>query len=158
MEPAPAQVLTPIVDESGMNNTQHAARRSARGFTLVEMLVTLAIIVIVSSVALPSYLSNVRKGRRSDAMDAANAVLQAQERWRANNATYTTSFTDLKVNSASTGGYYTAAVSTATATGYTLTLAPVAGKGQSSDTGCTSMSVAVTNGQPTYSPPDCWSR
>jgi len=37
-----------------------------RGFTLIELLITIAIVAILSSIALPSYISYVQKGRRVD--------------------------------------------------------------------------------------------
>lgn len=126
--------------------------------TLIELMVALAIVAIVGSIALPSYLGSVRKGRRSDASDGAAAVLQAQERWRANNASYTTSFTSLNVGSTTGNGYYTMALSGAGGTGYTLSFSPVAAKGQNNDSGCTAMTVTVANGNPSYAPATCWSR
>ena len=68
-----------------------------RGFTLVELLVAVAIAAILVSIALPVYLDSVRKGRRAEAFAAISAVQQRQERWRANNPTYTTSLSDLTV-------------------------------------------------------------
>lgn len=132
--------------------------RRAAGFTLLELMVTLAIVAILAAVAYPSYMNSVRKGRRSDAADAATLVLQAQERRRSNNPAYTATLGDLPAPTTSAGGYYTLALSAATATGYTLTMTAVGGKSQASDTGCTSLVVAVAGGNPTYTPATCWSR
>lgn len=140
-----------------MSAKSHRPCRIA-GFTLIELMVAVAIVAIIGAVALPSYLSSVRKGRRADASDAAAAVLQAQERWRANNATYTTNLGSLNVASTTGNGYYTMALSAASGTGYTLSFTPVASKGQGNDTGCTALAVAVAGGQPTYTPAACWSR
>ena len=133
-----------------------AARR--RGFTLIEAMVTVAVVAIMAGIAYPSFSSNLRKARRADAADAATAVLQAQERWRANNATYTANLANLNVPATSGGGYYALGLSAVTAAGYTLAFTPVAGKGQSDDSGCTAMTVVVTNGSAAHAPAACWSR
>lgn len=122
-------------------------------------MITLAVVSILVGVALPSFSSSVRKGRRADAADATVGVLQAQERWRAGHASYSTQLvTDLNQASTTSGGYYSLAVSAASGTGYTLTASAVGGKGQDKDTGCTALVVTVTNGSPAYTPATCWSR
>ena len=129
-----------------------------RGVTLIELMVAVVVVGILAGIALPSFQNSVRKARRADAVDGASAVLQAQERWRANNPTYTATMSDLGASSTTTGGYYTLALASHTATAYTLTITPVSGKGQSNDTGCSEMTVTVASGSPTYAPSACWSR
>jgi type IV pilus assembly protein PilE len=138
-------------------NTVSAPIPRPSGFTLLELMISLAVVGILVGIAYPSYQGNVRKSRRSDAADAATAVLQAEESWRANNATYGT-LANINVSATSGGGYYGLALSAVSGTGYTLSFTPVSGKGQSSDTGCTAMTVTVANGSPTYAPAACWSR
>jgi type IV pilus assembly protein PilE len=122
-------------------------------------MVTVAIVGILASIAYPSFIGSVRKGHRVDASDAAANVMQAQERWRANNPQYTATLSNLKISSATTAnGYYTMAVSATSSTAYTLAFTPVAGKGQDKDSGCTALSVTVTGGNPVYDPAKCWSR
>lgn len=141
----------------------------SHGFTLIELMVVVAIVGILASVAYPSYMNQVRKSRRSDAIVAMSSVQQAQERWRANNATYasnalmtTAAPSGLGLSSTTTtGGYYTLAISSGeTATGYTLTARAVSGKSQASDTNCTTLTVTVTNGNATHPTGEatCWSK
>jgi type IV pilus assembly protein PilE len=148
------QIHAEVADVKTLKTSLH----SRRGVTLIELMVVVAIIAIIGAVALPSYLSSIRKGRRADASDAAAGVLQAQERWRSNDTSYTTSLASLNQLTTTANGYYTQAISAASATGYTLTFTPVASKGQNNDTGCTSLVVTVTNGNPVYTPATCWSR
>ncbi len=131
-------------------------RRRHRGFTLIELLITCAVAVILLKLAIPSFMDQVRKARRSDATDAAVAVLQAQERYRANNPSYAGTLAAIGVGGSTS--YYTLALSNVTATSYTFAATATAGTTQASDSGCTTLTVAVTNGSAAYTPTTCWRR
>ncbi len=129
-----------------------------RGVTVLELLVVLFVAALLAAIALPSYLSIMRKGRRSDAVDASVAVLQAQERYRANNLSYASTLGVLGQSNTSIAGQYSLALSATSGAGYLLTLSALAGSAQASDTGCTALTVTVSNGNPSYAPLACWSR
>lgn len=117
---------------------------------MLEILIAVAIGAIVVSIALPSFLSSIKKGRRSEAMTALTAIQQEQERWRSNNTTYSSSLSELRVTSpTSPGGYYTLTVSGNTDTGYTA-VANGTGSTQSGDGDCAKLGVRVARGAITY--------
>ena len=131
---------------------------SRHGFTLIELMIVVAIAALLLALALPSYNDSVRRGRRSDAADVVTGVMHAQERWRGLNPLYSDSLTVLNQPAQSQGGYYSLALSAATGAGYTLTASAVSGRGQDGDSGCTTLTVTVANGSPTYAPAACWGR
>ena len=133
-------------------------RHRASGMTLLELMVAVAVVGILVAVALPSFLNQLRQTRRADALDAAAALQQAQERWRANNISYASELTPLGVSKTSSSGYYTLELSGTSASGYTLTLAAVAGKSQAGDGGCATMTVTVVKGAATTAPAPCWKK
>ena len=73
--------------------------RRARGFTLIELMVTVAVVAIISAVAYPSYVDSVRKSKRASAKAKMTEVAGRLEQFRsegAGAAIYTTSLTDLQ--------------------------------------------------------------
>lgn len=118
----------------------------ARGFTLVELMVTVVILAILAVVALPAYRQYVTKSRRSDAFVALATIQQAQERWRANHPSYTTSLVDLRLPAEFSGQHYALDISAATARGYTITASAIAGGLQASDTDCQVFKVEMVIG------------
>lgn len=59
-----------------------------RAFTLVELMVVVAIVAILASIAVPSYQQHVRKSARTVAMADLEAIAAAMARYRSQNFTY----------------------------------------------------------------------
>lgn len=116
-------------------------RRRTRGFTLIELMITVAILGIILAIALPSYSAYIRKSRRADAMASLSAAQTALERCYAANFTYANP-PCADPPATSSKGYYTLAM-VSTATTYTLT-ATATGP-QVDDTTCASMSIDNAN-------------
>lgn len=134
----------------------------AAGFTLIEVMIVLAIVAILAAVAMPSFLGQIRKSKRSDAMEAASRIQQAQERFRVINPTYAANLGALGLPSTTSGGYYTMATAAgagaAAATQYMVTATANAGTSQAGDSGCTTMTITLNAGVVSYSPALCWGR
>ena len=131
-----------------------------RGFTLIELMIGVAIVGILSAIAMPSYKAYILKTRRADAMAALSLAQTNFERCYAANFTYLSPGTCAAPPATSNKGFYTiAAVGTATA--YTLT-ATTAGS-QTDDLTCTKMTVDQTNTMNAVdntgtAQPNCWTR
>lgn len=89
-----------------------------RGFTLIEMMITVAIIVILSAIAVPQYTAYITRGRVPDATSAL-ATKQVQiEQYFQDNRTYVGA--PGCASDSGTSKYFTFACSAATATTFTL--------------------------------------
>jgi len=67
---------------------RHTSRRAGQGFTLVELMIVVAVIAILGAIAFPSYQEAVRKGHRGQAKADLLDLAQRAERFRTVNGTY----------------------------------------------------------------------
>jgi type IV pilus assembly protein PilE len=168
-------IIQPMRPDS---HRSHWHRRAIGGYTLIELMAVVVIVGILSAVAYPAFMSQVRKSRRAEAVSATAQIQQAQERFRANCPCYAHSVTNAVSATcpatcpgtgtaaglgipAAAGARYSYALSATTAAGYTLTVTAVAGTSQAADTqggsACSPLVVTVTNGNSTRTPAACWS-
>lgn len=69
---------------------KHTPARSGRsGFTLIELMIALAIVALLAAVALPAYTEHVNRGKRAEGQAALMTALQLQERAYTVNGQYT---------------------------------------------------------------------
>ena len=83
-------------------------RVQQRGFRLIEVLITVAIIVILGSIAIPSLSGAVRKGHRAALVSDARTLYQALTKYHADNARYPTPLSTKTYAPLSDMGYFSA--------------------------------------------------
>ena len=86
------------------------------GFSLLEVVVVVALISIIVSVALPNYSSFITRGNRSDGMEALVLLANAQEQYFSTNHTYADDINDLPILSLSPEGHYELSILNGSAT------------------------------------------
>jgi type IV pilus assembly protein PilE len=108
--------------------------KNNKGFTLIELMIVIAIIGILAAVGYPAYTSSVKKGNRADAISALLYEAGRMEEFYMNSDTYT----GAAVSTASSPeGLYTIAVTIpGGGLSYTLTATPVG-----SDPECTTLTL-----------------
>ncbi len=94
------------------------------GFTLIELMIVIAILGVLSSIAYPSYSSYVKKGSRADGIDSLLSLAGRMEEFYLNDDTYA----NATVGSAtSSDGLYTLAITSQDGFNYLLTATPAKG-------------------------------
>jgi len=132
-----------------------------QGFTLIELMVVVALIGVLAAIAVPAYTEYARKARRADAKRALIALQLQQEKWRASNVAYAVTLgppgSFLNWTTTSPDGYYRLAITAASATAYNMTAAPISGGKQAGDRcGTFAVNQSGNNVSGSYAKADCW--
>lgn len=140
--------------------TEINSPKNNSGFTLIELMITVAIIGILAAIAYPSYQDSVRKARRTDGISALTTAAQAMERCGISNSSiyYIAGTSDCRPAAAydSADGYYQI---TSSATATTFIFTATAQNQQSSDSYCTTLTISNTGLQDSTgsaSAATCW--
>lgn len=98
-----------------MNENTSSHPLHTQGFTLIELMIVVAVIGIIAAIAFPSYNAQMTKTRRADAKTCLVDAAQRQEDFFYRGNTYSTTLTDL--------GYAAGTVNCGDDANYTLTAA-----------------------------------
>ncbi len=114
------------------------SHKNQRGFTLIELMIVVAIIGIIAAIAYPSYSEHVQKTKRSDGQGALMGLAAAMERHYASNNSYAGAGSDgdtgsptIYADEAPLDGndkYYDLTIQAADASSFTLRAAPKGGQ------------------------------
>lgn len=137
----------------------------AAGFSLIEIMIVVAIIAILAAIALPSYQAQTKKARRADAIMALEKAAAKQEQYYFQYNQYTDDESRLGGGAASIpspeGNYSVTAALVDGGQGYTLTATPVVGGVQADDSACTQFTLThlgQRGASPAANTDTCWSR
>lgn len=117
--------------------------RRHRGFTLIELMVVLTVLVIILSIAIPAYRDQVRKSRRAEAVSGLGQWQLQLERWRADRPSYANPDGLAGYPVAPTSTFYTFTIPAANATGFQIRATPA---GDQADDPCGTYVLTMAGG------------
>jgi len=141
-----------------------------KGFTLMELMITLVIVGILTTIAVPSYKDYIMRARRSDGKSALMDLASQMERFYSERNTYVGATiggggaNEVRSSPTSTDGWYTLAITTQTASNFTIQASPNNAQA-TADTTCQTLTMtnlgvkgiaAGSGGTPSGPVTKCW--
>jgi type IV pilus assembly protein PilE len=141
-----------------MVKTSMLTAKNHEGFTLIELMIAIAVLGILLAIAIPSYFQYIREARRAEAQSDMLQIRLGMEKWRANHNSYSSTLSNAGFTDSN--DYYNYDIPTATATAFTIRATAVTGKSQVNDvtgsgTSCTPMTLDQS-GAKTHAA--CWKK
>ena len=130
--------------------------KKLRGFTLIEVMIAIAMVAILAAIAYPSYSQYLKTSRRTEATATLTKIANLEERYYLDNNSYG-GLTDLSLTSPynTENSYYQITINV---TSSTFTLTATAQNAQAADTECGSLTLDQdgTKGSSTANAATCW--
>ena len=133
-------------------------RNKNSGFSLVELLIAVAIVAILSGIAANMYSDNVIESNRTEARSALQQAAGTLEKCKSLYGAYNNANCNYADFTTESGYYDISDNGTITDSAFTLTATPAAGSRQTGDNDCTSLTLTntgVRNGTGN-DPTECW--
>lgn len=125
-----------------------ATKKKQHGFTLIEILIVIAIVGILAAIAIPSYTQYMTQTRRLDAKAFLQEVAGEQVRFFSDNNRFATTMTELGYGEEDTqdspDGHYTISIANLVPTSFTLTATVVSTGQQANDDKCGNLTLDST--------------
>lgn len=132
-------------------------RRRRRGFTLLELMITVAVVALLAVVALPAYQSSVRRAHRTEAKASLSAAAQMMERQLTEKGSYAGAtlgsggiYPDRSEN-----GHYALSLSNLGAATFTISATPQ-GSQVNDECGTFTLTQRGERGVSGLTPAECW--
>lgn len=140
--------------EHAVNGNRHPA---ATGFTLIELMIAVAIVGILAGVAFPSYQDYVRRGHRASAQGYLMDLAQREQQYFLDNRGYASTASALGYSSAPSdvSPYYTVAITVAGGPPPTYSITATPTGSQASDT-CGSLTLNSAGTKSSSAGSNCW--